>query len=289
MENDTNLVFLNGEYYPITEAKVSVLDRGYLFGDGVYEVIPAYSGTPFRVAEHLQRLSNSLSNVKIPSPYSQAEWQSIFDKLLANFPSGDSSIYLQVTRGVQAKRDHAFPADLHPSVFAMANPINHPATLSEGIEAITLDDIRWGYCHIKAITLLANVLLKQQAVDAGAGEAILIKQGHATEGSASNLFIVKDGVIITPPKDHQVLPGITRDLILELAQQHNMALNEVHITEQALREADEVWVTSSTKEIVPIIKLDQKVVGNGKPGKIWQQMMRYFAAYKDAIRQGKVR
>lgn len=278
-------VFLNGEYLPITEAKVSVLDRGFVFGDGVYEVIPAYGNIPFRLDEHFLRLNNSLSAVRIDNPYSEKQWFEIFERLLAQ-SSGDQSIYLHITRGV-APRDHGFPANTSPTVFVMTSPIAaaKPSLLKDGVKAITLDDIRWQYCRIKSIALLPNILLRQEALDKDATEAILIRDGEVTEGSASNMFIVKDGVIKTPPHSDQLLPGITRDLIVELAQQHNMPCLETTINEDELLSADEIWLSSSTKEVLPITQLNQQSVGQGKPGPVWQAMYQHYQAYKQTLRE----
>ncbi len=280
-----NQVFLNGEYLPIDEARVSVLDRGFIFGDGVYEVIPAYGNRPFRLEEHFRRLNNSLSAVRIDNPYSETQWAAIFDRLLAQH-HGDQSIYLHITRGV-APRDHGFPADTPPTVFVMCSPIapTNPDYLSKGFAAITLDDIRWQYCRIKSIALLPNILLRQEALDNNATEAILIRSGYVTEGSASNMFIVKDGVIKTPPHSDQLLPGITRDLIVELAQQQDMACEEATISEQELLDADEIWLSSSTKEILPITRLNDKPVGNGKPGAVWKTMYQHYQVYKQQLRE----
>ena len=278
-------VFLNGEYLPIPEAKVSVLDRGFIFGDGVYEVIPAYGNKPFRLDEHLKRLNNSLSAVRIENPYTETQWTAIFDRLLAQ-EKGDQSIYLHITRGV-APRDHGFPPETSPTVFVMCSPIpaTNPEYLEKGFTAITLDDIRWQYCRIKSIALLPNILLRQEALDNDAAEAILIRAGYVTEGSASNMFIVKDGVIKTPPHSDQLLPGITRDLIVELAQQHAMACEETEITEQELLSADEIWLSSSTKEVLPITRLNNKPVGDGKPGAVWKTMYQHYQLYKQQLRK----
>ena len=278
-------VFLNGDYLPISEAKISVLDRGFIFGDGVYEVIPAYGNKAFRLQEHFRRLNNSLNAVRIENPYSEAQWTEIFDKLLAN-DSGDQSIYLHITRGV-APRDHGFPSQTAPTVFVMCSPIApaNPALLQNGVNAITLDDIRWQYCRIKSIALLPNILLRQEALDKDATEAILIRDGYMTEGSASNMFIVKNGVIKTPPHSDQLLPGITRDLIVELAQQHGMACEEVSISEDELLNADEIWLSSSTKEVLAITRLNQRPVGNGKPGPVWQTMYQHYQVYKQHLRE----
>ena len=278
-------VFLNGEYLPIAEAKVSVLDRGFVFGDGIYEVIPAYGNKTFRLDEHFKRLNNSLSAVRIDNPYSEQQWQTIFQSLLQE-TSGDQSIYLHITRGV-APREHGFPAKTPPTVFVMCNPLATTADtlLENGIAAITLDDIRWQYCRIKSIALLPNILLRQEALDKDATEAILIRDGYVTEGSASNIFIVKDGKIKTPPHSDQLLPGITRDLIVELAHQHNMACEETPITEQELFSADEIWLSSSTKEVLAITQLNQQTVGDGKPGAVWKTMYQHYQAYKQQLRE----
>jgi len=279
------IVYLNGEYLPLSEAKVPVLDRGFIFGDGVYEVIPAYAGQLFRIDEHLQRLHNSLSAVRIDNPYSAQEWKQMLNALLEKNPAEDSSIYLQVTRGV-AERDHAFPANVSPTVFAMAKPLvtTDEQTFNRGVAAITMDDIRWQYCNVKAITLLANILLRQSAIDKGAAEAILIRDGEVTEGAASNVFIVSHGIVKTPPKGQRLLPGITRDLIVELAQIEQLPIEEVTFPLSELQSADEIWISSSTKEIMPVISLDNKQVGDGKPGPIAQKMYRVFQEYKRMLK-----
>lgn len=281
-------IYLNGNYLPPEQAMVSVMDRGFLFGDGVYEVIPAYSGRVFRLEPHLKRLRNSLSAIRMIMPLSDAQWRTVLEELLRRNPGEDQSIYLQVTRGVMAKRDHGFDDTLIPSVFAMVNPIAapDPTVARDGIKAITLDDIRWQYCHIKAITLLPNVLLRQEAIDAGAVEAILIKDGYATEGAASNLFIVKRGLLITPAKGPRLLPGITRDLILEQAAAHAIPYREADISIGDLSDADEIWLTSSTKEILPVTVLDSILVGNGKPGALYQRMSELYRHYKEQVRVG---
>lgn len=278
-------VFLNGEYVPISMAKISVLDRGFIFGDGVYEVIPAYGNKPLRLEEHFSRLANSLSAVRIDNPYTDQQWAEIIDRLLQQY-QGDQSIYLHITRGV-APRDHGFPPDTAPTVFVMCNPITpvNPTYLEKGIAAVTLDDIRWQYCRIKSIALLPNILLRQEALDNNAIEAILIRDGHVTEGSASNMFIVKDGIIKTPPHSDQLLPGITRDLLVELAREHAIPCQEVEITLPELFAADEIWLSSSTKEVLPITMLDDKPVANGLPGPIWQRMYQHYQDYKQHLRE----
>ncbi|NJD05720.1 MAG: D-amino acid aminotransferase [Methylococcaceae bacterium] len=276
------IVYLNGQFLPLGEAKVSVLDRGFLFGDGVYEVIPVYGGKPFRLAEHLQRLDNSLAGIRMTSPLTAEQWSDLFDRLIRG--DHDQSIYLQITRGAAPKRDHAFPKETPPTVFAMCNPIA-PIPAS-GVRAITVQDIRWDWCHIKAVTLLANVLLRQQAVEQGCAEAILVRDGQAIEGAASNLFVVVDGILVTPPKGNRILPGITRDLVVELAQANAVPCQERDIAAEELSRAAEVWVTSSTREILPIVELDGRTVGNGSPGPVWARMNRLYQEFKETLRRG---
>jgi D-alanine transaminase len=282
-----DIVYLNGDYLPLSQAKVSVLDRGFMFGDGVYEVIPVYGGYPLRLPHHLQRLQHSLDAIRIANPLSLQQWQAIIEDIIEKHGSGDQSIYLQITRGV-APRDHAFPSDTPPTVLVMSSPLRgtDKTTLAQGFSAITLPDIRWQLCHIKAITLLPNVLFRQQALDAGADDAILIRDGKATEASASNLFIVRNQVVITPPKGSRLLPGITRDLLVELAGRHHIAFEERDIDESELVQADEIWLTSSVREIAPVITLNQQAIGDGKPGPLWSIMYDLFQDYKQVLRSG---
>ncbi len=276
-------VFLNGKFLPLEQATISPLDRGFVFGDGVYEVIPVYGGRLFRLEEHLTRLDGSLAGIRLTSPHTPAEWTRILRELVEHNHGGDQSVYLQITRGV-AKRDHAFPRDCVPTVFAMSSPLTPvPAEIRQtGIAAITLPDIRWQYCHLKTIALLPNILLRQQALDNGAAEAILIRDGEATEGAASNLFIVRNDTLLTPPKGPRLLPGITRDLILELAAHHGIAQREAVITQDDLAAAEEIWLSSSTKEILPVTRLDGKAVGGGTPGPLWRRMIDWYQDYKRA-------
>ena len=283
MGDDT--VYLNGSFLPLSEARVSVLDRGFIFGDGVYEVIPCYGRRPFRMAEHLARLQHSLDGIRLANPLDPAAWEELLMQLIARCEEQDQSLYLQVTRGT-ASRDHGFPANTPPTVFAMSNPLQTPPAhlLEQGVAAITLDDIRWRYCHIKAISLLPNVLLRQQALDASAQEAILLRDGVATEGAASNLFIVEGDTIVTPPKDNRLLPGITRDLVVELARDAGLSCLEQEIPAARLHSAREIWLTSSTREILPVTRLDGAAVGSGIPGPVWQQMYRRYQQYKQQLR-----
>lgn len=277
----SDTVYLNGEYLPLADAKVSVLDRGFLFGDGVYEVIPVYAGRLFRFEDHVVRLNNSLSGIRLDLIKSTAEWQAIFQPMLDS--SKDQYIYLQITRGYAPKRDHGFPEPIVPTVFAMCSDIKPFAGRVSGVKAVTLDDTRWQMCHIKATALLAHLLLRQEALDQDCAEAILVKNGYVTEGAASNLFVVIDDELITPPKSNEILPGITRDVILELAKTNQIPYREDVIALEALENASEIWVTSSTREIVPVIELDGKMVGIGKPGPVYQIMDQVFQAYKQSL------
>ncbi|MFO8023766.1 D-amino acid aminotransferase [Thiohalophilus sp.] len=281
-----SICYLNGNYLPLDKACVPVLDRGFIFGDGVYEVIPVYAGKPFRLDHHLQRLNNSLNGVYLSNPLDEANWTQILQQIIEHNGDGDQSLYLQVTRGV-AKRDHGFPATTEPTVFVMSNPFKPVDTrlLEEGVAAITLEDIRWQYCHIKSIALLPNILLRQQALDADAAEAILIKDNKVTEGAASNVFIVLDGILLTPPKGECLLPGITRDLVVELADQHGVPCQQRDISREELSRAGEIWVTSSTREILPVTRLDGHPVGDGLPGPVWQTLYTIYQDYKDELRR----
>ena len=281
-------VYLNGDFLPLAQAQVSVLDRGFLFGDGVYEVIPAYGGHFFRLEVHLQRLEHSLRAIRLKNPCSLEQWRCLLQELVAANEGEDQALYLQVTRG-PATRDHAFPKHIQPTVFAMSNPLNPlPEDIrTQGIAAITREDIRWKYCHIKAITLLANTLLRQEALEAGAQEALLLRDSQVTEGAASNVFIVGEGMLITPPQSAALLSGITRDLVLELAQKRHIPYQEKAISARELTQAEEIWVTSSTREVVPVTRLDGKLVGEGKPGPLWREMDKWYQAYKAEVRAGR--
>ena len=279
-------VYLNGRFLPLAEAAISPLDRAFLYGDGVYEVIPVYSRKPFRIDEHLKRLQATLDGIQMANPLSAGSWQAVVCKLIEAAPWDDQSIYLQVTRGADNKRDHAFPpASVPPTAFAFASPlVTTPADVrAKGVAAITVPDLRWSRCDLKVVSLLANVLARQQAVEQDCAEALLIRDGFMKEGAASNVFIVKDGVLIAPPKTHLMLPGITYDVILELAEQHQQPLVVREISEAELRAADEVWMTSSTKEILAITTLDGKPVGTGTPGPYAAQMWQWYQDFKNTV------
>lgn len=279
-------VYLNGQFLPLADAGVSPLDRGFLYGDGVYEVIPVYSRRAFRIDEHLQRLQATLAGIHLANPLAVDAWKSIVFKLIESAPWEDQSIYLQVTRGADNKRDHAFPpASVPPGVFAFSSPLvtTSAEVRAQGVAAITVPDLRWSRCDLKVISLLANVLARQQAIESGCAEALLIRDGLMKEGAASNIFIVKDGLLLAPPKTHLMLPGITYDVILELAAAHGQAMEVREITEGELRAADEVWMTSSTKEILAITTLDGQPVGSGKPGPFGEKMWQWYQDFKNTV------
>ena len=282
-------VYLNGKFLPLEEAYIPVLDRGFIFGDGVYEVIPVYSKRAFRLAEHLNRLQSSLDGIRLPNPHSETEWAKLISELIERNPGDDQYLYLHITRGV-AKRDHAFPQPpVQPTVFMMSSPLLHPATelLASGVSAVTAADNRWLRCDIKAISLLPNVLLRQMAVDAGCAETILIRDdSFMTEGAASNIFLAKNGTLLAPPKDNLMLPGITYDVVLELAAANHIPVEVRKIGKDELLSADELLLTSSTREVMPITTLDGKAVGSGKPGPMFGRLYSLYQNYKrDVMRQ----
>ena len=277
----SDIVYLNGKFMPVEDAHIPVLDRGFIFGDGVYEVIPVYSRHPFRLAEHLRRLQHSLDRVRIANPYSDAEWTRLAGEIIERNTGEDQSVYLQVTRGV-AKRDHAFPKGVQPTVFMMSNPLvtPAPALVESGVACISAQDYRWLNCDIKSVSLLGNCLLRQISADVGAAETILFRDGRLTEASASNVFIVRDGVVLTPPKDNLVLPGITYDVVIEIARAREFQLEVRPVSEAEVRGADEIWITSSTKEVLAVTTFDGKPVGDGKPGPLFRRMHALYQQFK---------
>jgi D-alanine transaminase len=276
--------YLNGHFMPLADAQVSVLDRGFVFGDGVYELVPVYSRKPFRLEEHLRRLQGSLDGIRLANPHGVAKWRELIEQLIALQDFDDQSVYLQITRGV-APRDHAFPQGVAPSVFMFAQPLVSAtdAQKAAGVCAITAPDIRWGRCDIKAISLLANVLARQQAVEAGCAETVMLRDGFLSEGAASNIFAVKNGVLLAPPPSNLILTGITYDVVLELAAAHGIPHELRAVSEAELREVDELWMTSSTKEIMPIVTLDSEPVGSGKPGPLARQMDALYQHFKQQV------
>lgn len=269
--------YLNGEFLPADEARVSPLDRGFLFGDAVYEVIPVHEGRPLLLDAHVRRLGRSLSALGIDNPHSDGEWAALVAGLSERNGGGDLAVYLQVTRGVDAGRDHVYPDNLVPTVFAMATTLS-ATDYTTGVKAITLPDIRWGRCDIKATALLANVLARQTAFEAGAIDAILLLQGEVTEGAASSVLIVENGELIRRPHGREVLPGTTTDCVVEVALAAGRICRDEVISEARLRAADEIWLTSATKNIAPVVRLDNDEIGDGRPGKVWQEVAEQYKA-----------
>ncbi|WP_407275161.1 aminotransferase class IV [Halothiobacillus sp. DCM-1] len=282
-------VYFNGQWVAPEAAKVSVFDRGFLFGDGVYEVIPAFGRRLFGAVPHLDRLTRSLHEIGIENPLSRQAWLDVLARLVADCATDDVSIYIQVTRGAPAKRDHAYPnPPVAPTVLASASPLQpvSPTVLKSGARAITVPDLRWGRCDIKSVNLLPNIMARQQAVAAGAAEAILVREGMALEGAASNLFAVIDEDLITAPLGVHILGGVTRQALLDLIQRDRLIpVVETPIPIDRLFDAQEVFVTSSTRDLLPITRINEHVVGDGKPGEVWQRLSAAFAAYKREVSQ----
>jgi len=283
-----SICFLNGAYQPLAEARISPMDRGFLFGDGAYEVIPVYSRRPFRLAQHIERLGHTLEAIRVPNPHTAPQWCEIVGEIVARNSWDDQSVYLQVSRGCGERRNHAFPVPTWPTVFLMSDELvtTPPELLEHGVAAVSAADFRWLRCDLKSTALLANCLLRQVAVDAGCAEAVLFRDGFLTEGSASNIVIVKDGTMIAPPKSHLMLPGVTYDVVLELADRHALPYKVREILEDEVRTADEVWMTSSTKEVLAITSLDGRPVGAGIPGPVGRQMYRWYQDFKNRVMRG---
>jgi len=280
-----SVCYLNGQWMDLSEARVSPMDRGFLFGDGVYEVIPAYSKHLFRLDEHLKRLDNSLKAIGMANPMDRAAWRKVVAEAVERNECPDQSVYLQVTRGMGPVRNHAFPREVTPTVFLMVEPLVTPdaATRAAGGAAVSAADYRWLRCDLKAVSLLANCLLKQHAAENGCIETILFRDGFLTEGAASSIFVVIDGTAYVPPKSHLMLPGITYDVVIELAGKHGMPLQVREILEDEVRSADEIWMTSSTKEVLPITRLDGRLVGKGVPGAMGEQMFGWYQEFKQEV------
>ena len=278
------ICYLNGEYLPLHDAQVSPLDRGFLFGDAVYEVLPVYRGRPFRFREHFDRLNRSLAAIRMTPPLGHPEWLAVCEGLVARNGGGDQYLYVQVTRGAEYGRSHAWPDGLKPTLFAYASALEPlaPAMLENGVAAVTASDTRWARRDIKATALLANVLLKKLAVDAGAFETILIEDGALTEGSSTTVHVIKDGRLHTPPNGHAILPGTTRDVVGELAERIGMPQTAERIDATRLRDADEIWLAFSTRGVLPVTRLDALPVGNGLPGPWFRHL---HAAFSDHLRE----
>lgn len=273
------VTYLNGSFLPIAEASVSPLDRGFLFGDAIYEVIPVFSGRPFLLDAHLQRLTRSLNELQIANPYSTEEWNSVIKGLIEKNDGDDLAIYIQVTRGADSGRDHRFPDQVSPTVFGMASILT-PPDFSSGVSAVTRPDNRWNRCDIKATALLANVLSHQQAREAGAADAILIWDDEVTEGASSSVIIIDAGELIRRPNGREVLPGTTTDHVVALARRAGLGCRQAPISVSHLRNADEIWLTSATKGVAPVVRLDDQPIGTGMPGPVWQQVIKLYEASK---------
>jgi D-alanine transaminase len=275
------IVYLNGAFVPLGEAKIPVLDRGFIFGDGVYEVIPVYARQPFRMPHHLARLQRSMDGIGLANPHAPEEWSRLVAELCARQAFDDQSVYLQVTRGV-ARRDHAFPKDAKPTVFMMANPLPVPTReqVERGVAVITADDNRWKRCDLKTTSLLGNVLMRQLAADAGAIETVMFRDGFLTEASASNVLVVVGGTIVAPPKDNLILPGITYDATLEFAREAGMPVAIRPVRKDEALAADEMWLSSSTKEVLAVTSVDGKPFGDGTPGPVFRRMWEVFQKRK---------
>jgi D-alanine transaminase len=273
--------YLNGDYLPLADARVSPLDRAFLFGDAVYEVIPVYGARPFRLREHLDRLNRSLSAIRMAAPKTHADWSEVCRELVTRNGGGDQYLYLQVTRGAEFGRNHAWPQGLEPAIFGYANRLEAPAAalVEDGVAAITAADNRWGRRDIKSTALLANVLLKQLAADAGAFETIMLERGELTEGSSTTVHVISRGEIRTPPNGHQILPGTTRDVVGELAERLGLVNRSARVTEIELRAASEIWLAFSTRGMLPVTRLDGVPVGDGKPGPLFRRMHKAFLDY----------
>ena len=275
------ICYLNGAYLPLTEARVSPLDRAFLFGDAVYEVVPVYSARPFRLREHLDRLNRSLAGIRMSAPLSHSEWAELCGELVSRNSAGDGYLYLQVTRGAEFGRNHAWPEGLKPTLFAYVTALEPvpAAFMTAGVAAVTAADTRWARRDIKSTALLANILLKKLSADAGAFETIMLEDGELTEGSSTTVHVVKDGVIHTPPNGHHILPGTTRDVVGELAARLKLRSESRRVTESELREADEIWLAFATRGVLPVTRLDGAAVGSGRPGPLFKRMSDAFADY----------
>ncbi len=277
------MVYLNGDYIPITKAYISILDRGFLFGDGVYEVIPIYDGKLFRLGAHLRRLEYSLYALGIKNPYSQNKWQNILIKLITQQKQKTLLLYIQITRGIAEIREHISENELTPTIFIQALPLKIKTfdALKKGYRAITDVDTRWARCDIKSIALLANVLHLQKAKERNAEEVILLKNSLVTEGASSNVFVVKNNIVKTHPKGENILSGITRDLVIESVKYYNLKMIEKPFDKKTLFDADEVWISSSKREIMPITYIDNQAINDAKVGALWQKIYQHFKKLKN--------
>ena len=287
--NSSHTVFLNGEFIPSHQAKISPMDRGFLFGDGIYEVIPCYAQKPVGLQLHLERMNRGLAEIALAYHAKSEEWFSIIKSLVEQFESDSVAVYIHITRGTDQKRHHAYPKNIAPTIFAYAfeiAPSLPPSRESaKSFEVVTVEDLRWQRCHIKSTSLLGNVMHFQQGQDLGKDEVIMYnKSGNITEAAACNVFVIKNNLIMTPKLDNHILPGITRNILLEsLRRAGGFHVSEQDISLETLQSADEVWITSSSKEVGPVTKVDERVLGNGKPGPMWLAAQAAYNAHKFSL------
>ena len=282
MADPLPISYLNGAFVPLHEARISPLDRGFLYSDGVYELMPVYAGRPFRFEAHAERLTRSLAEIRMEDPHTRAEWRELLSTLITRNGGGDQYVYWQVTRGAEFGRNHAPLPNIPRTVFAFCAPLPLIAatTLEHGVECITAQDTRWARCDIKSVSMLANVLLRQLAVDAQAAETILLRDGELMEASSSGAHVVLNGVIVSPPRSRRILPGTTRSAMEEVALSAGIPYEVAPVSEQQLRTADEIWISAATREVQPVTKLDGKPVGTGKPGPLWRRFFEQWQRYK---------
>ena len=285
MSGPMPICYLNGTYLPLEQARISPLDRGFLFSDSVYEVLPVFQGRMFRCADHFDRLARSLAEIRMATPFSHVQWLEILEELIQRNGSGSMYVYLQVTRGAEFGRSHAFPKErAQPTVFAMAAPLPELTAdiRAHGIAAITVEDFRWGRCDIKTTALLANVLMKQRALESGALEAIIVRDGEVLEGSSTSVFLIVDDVLVTPPNNVRILPGTTRNAVLELAQ-GLLPIEVRRISVGEMWRAQEVWISAATRDVLPVVRIDNTPIGTGRPGPHWQQIAAGFAELRQRL------
>ena len=280
MANALPTVYINGTYTSKEDARISPFDRGFLFADAVYEVIPVFSSKILMLEKHLLRLGNSLQQLRIPNLYTTDEWIEIINTLITKNGGGDVAVYIQVSRGAEDGRDHFYPEDIQPTVFAMVTSIVPSPKDTAGISVITLEDNRWARCDIKSSSLLANIMVRQQARDSGVDDAILIRDGVLTEAGSASVITVENGVVIARPNGNQLLPGTTRAMVIDLAKSDGIECRQEIIPESRLCNSDEIWLLSATKGIVPVIKLNGNAIGDGKPGKLWRRVHELYEADK---------
>ena len=282
MADPLPICYLNGQRLPLEEARISPMDRGFLYGDGAYEVMPVYDGRPFRFTAHRERLTRSLNDIRMRDPHTVEEWREILGGLIKANGDGNQYIYWQVTRGAERGRTHAPLPDIPRTVFAFCTPwpATSASTLEKGVACVTAEDTRWARCDIKSVSLLANVLLRQLAVDADAAETILLRNGDMMEASASAVHVVINGEVRTPPNSHKILPGTTRGVMEEMSARAGIPYRSTRVTEAELRSADEIWMTASTRELQAVTTLDGRPVGSGKPGPLWRRMYDQLQSYK---------